>query len=106
MRIIKFTHGFVTNHSSDHMVIVLGVRKGKDLRKELEKICEKNRIPKKLIPDFEKGLDLYSGEIDHLIAEYDFYYSEPSTLIYQVDNYYQMLRDEFRNMVKLIENIP
>ena len=112
MKILKISDGFVTNSSSDNMVIVLAIRKGKNLNIELSKVCIRLKIPVYYIPDFYEGLERLEGleyegeyEIDHLMDEYDFYYSKPETYINEGDDYYQMSREKFRRLVKLFESI-
>lgn len=104
MRILKISDGFITNSSSDNMVIVIAVRKSKDLFKELKKICEKLAIPKEFIPEFYDGVEDYEGEVDHLRDEYYFYNSSPTTYI-SGDGIYQIPNAEFNGIVKLFEYI-
>ncbi len=104
MRILKIVDAFITNSSSDFMVIVVAIRKTKDLLLELENVCTKLGISNKYIPEFDEGLESFYGEVDHLIDEYDFYFSEPTTYSWG-DEYYNMPGAEFREIVKLFEHI-
>ncbi len=104
MRILKIVDAFITNSSSDFMVIVVAIIKTKDLLLELENVCTKLGISNKYIPEFDEGLESFYGEVDHLIDEYDFYFSEPTTYSWG-DEYYNMPGAEFREIVKLFEHI-
>lgn len=75
MRIIKISDGFVTNSSTASGVMLVAVRKGKDLKRLIEKLG----IPDEFSDRFEDPNDNYV-ETDDLEDEYDIL--EASVLIW------------------------
>jgi len=77
MKIIKINDGFVTNSSTDSALIIIALRKGKDLKEIMRKIGIPDNLPEEFYDfteDSELLMDIIEDEqleIDHLTDEYD-----------------------------------